>query len=90
MAGFAPGDEWYGIEVDAQLPRRDKSAPAKSGWRISKLDDVTLYAGTHTRVNAWVARDKRLLSLPLALPKAETTWRLVAREPKLVAGWLSG
>ena len=89
-AGFAAGDEWFGIEVDAQLPRRDKSAPAKSGWRISKLDDVTLYAGTHTRVNAWVARDKRLLSLPLALPKAETTWRLVAREPKLVAGWLGG
>ena len=65
----------------------DRSA---HGWRGRKPDDVALYAGIHTRVNAWVARDKRLLSLPLALPKAETTWRLVAREPKRVAGWLGG
>ena len=89
-AGFASGDEWYGIEVGTTKPRRDKSASANSAWRISKLDDITLYAGARTQVNAFVARDKRLLTLPLTLPKAETTWRLVAREPKLVAGWLGG
>ena len=89
-AGFAAGDEWYGIEVGSGKPRRGQAAPANSGWRISKLDDVALYAGIHTQVNALVARDKLLLSLPLSLPKAETTWRLVAREPKLVAGWLGG
>ena len=41
-------------------------------------------------VNALVARDRRLLSLLLTLPKTDTTWRLVVREPKLVAGWLGG
>ncbi len=89
-AGLASGDEWFGIEVGATKPRRDLSAPASSGWRINKLDDVALYAGAHTQVNALVSRDKRLLSLPLTLPKAETTWRLVAREAKLVTGWLGG
>ena len=89
-AGFASGDEWFGIEVGSGKPRRDKSAPANSGWRINKLDDVALYAGAQANVNALVSRDKRLLTLPLALPKQETTWRLVAREAKLVAGWLAG
>ena len=89
-AGFASGDEWFGIEVHANKPRRGKVAPSNPGWRINKLDDITLYAGAHTQVNALVARDKRLLTLPLTLPKAETTWRLVAREPKLVAQWSGG
>jgi predicted metalloprotease with PDZ domain len=93
-AGFAAGDEWLGIEVSAALgtakPRNQKAASATTGWRINKLDDVVLYAGAHAQVNALVARDKRLLTLTLTLPKAETTWRLVAREPKLVAGWLGG
>ena len=90
VAGFAAGDEWYGVEVSPNKPRRDKSAGANSGWRIGKLDDVALYASTHTQLNALVSRDKRLLTLSLTLPKADTTWRLVAREPKLVAGWLGG
>ena len=89
-AGFAPGDEWLGIEVGIAKPRPGKSATANPAWRIGKLDDVALYAGTHTQVNALISRDKRLLSLPLTLPKSETTWRLVAREAKLVAGWLGG
>jgi predicted metalloprotease with PDZ domain len=89
-AGFSAGDEWYGIEVNATKSRSNKAAQTNPGWRITKLDDVALYAGTHTQVNALVARDKHLLTLPLTLPKAETTWRLVAREPKLVAGWLGG
>jgi predicted metalloprotease with PDZ domain len=89
-AGFASGDEWFGIAINATKPRRGKPTPANPGWRIHKLDEVALYAGTYTQVNALVARDKRLVTLPLALPKTETTWRLVSREPKLVAGWLGG
>jgi hypothetical protein len=54
-AGMAPGDEWLGIEVNGQ------------GWRISKLDDVVFYAGANTAVTALVARDGRLLRLPLQL-----------------------
>ncbi len=55
-AGMAAGDEWLGLEVQGQ------------GWRIGKLDDVTFYAGTETALTAIVARDGRLLRLPLALP----------------------
>ena len=54
QAGFAAGDEWLGID----------------DWRISKLDDVPLYAGKATTVKALISRDKRLLRLPLALPGA--------------------
>ena len=55
QAGMAAGDEWIGIEVQGQ------------GWRIGKLDDIALYAGTEKTVTALVARDQRLLRLPLAL-----------------------
>ena len=82
QAGFAAGDEWLGVEVGAEKH--------VSAWRIAKLDDVTLYAGGATQVRALVARDKRLLKLPLTLPKAETTWRLAVRDPVAVANWLGG
>jgi predicted metalloprotease with PDZ domain len=54
-AGMAAGDEWIGIEVQGQ------------GWRIAKLDEIALYAGAETAVTALVARDRRLLRLPLVL-----------------------
>jgi S1-C subfamily serine protease len=54
-AGMAAGDEWLGIDVKGQ------------GWRISKLEDVAFYAGTETSLTALVARDGRLLRLPLEL-----------------------
>ena len=60
-AGMSAGDEWLGIEVQGQ------------GWRISKLDDVTFYAGTHTTLQALVARDGRLLRLPLEMPPVQST-----------------
>lgn len=59
-AGMAAGDEWLGIEVKGH------------GWRISKLDDVAFYAGTETSLTALVARDGRLLRLPLELPTPRT------------------
>ena len=54
-AGMAAGDEWLGIEVDDQ------------GWRMAKLSDLALYAGAAPQVTALVARDARLLRLPLSL-----------------------
>ncbi len=57
QAGMAPGDEWLGIEVQGQ------------GWRITHLDDLALYAGKATQLTALVARDRRLLRLPLALQR---------------------
>ena len=80
-AGFAAGDEWLGLEAG--------SGKSSSNWRLSKLDDLLLYAGTATKIGALVARDKRLLKLSLTLPKSVTTWRLVARDSKLVSQWLN-
>jgi predicted metalloprotease with PDZ domain len=81
-AGFAPGDEWLGVEV---------AGKAASAWHLKKLDDLLLYAGTVKKVTALVSRDRQLLSLNLALPdaKANSTWRLMQDNPKLVSRWLS-
>jgi predicted metalloprotease with PDZ domain len=80
-AGFAPGDEWLGIEAGGK---------AVSAWRIKKLDDLHLYAGTVQKVTALISRDRQLLRLSLSLPNAKTnsTWRLVLDNPKLVSRWL--
>ena len=63
QAGMAAGDEWLGLEVQGQ------------GWRIAKLDDVGFYAGTESALTALVARDGRLLRLPLTLPPLRKTAR---------------
>jgi len=80
-AGFAAGDEWLGLETG--------SGKSAASWRLTQLDDLLLYTGTAIKIGALVARDKRLLKLSLTLPKSVTTWRLVARDSKLVGQWLS-
>jgi predicted metalloprotease with PDZ domain len=80
-AGMAAGDEWLGVEIG--------SGKTRSGWRLSKLDDLPLYAGAHPKVQALVARDKRLLKLTLNLPRAVTTWRLAVRDQQLIERWLA-
>ena len=84
-AGMAAGDEWLGVELPAIRARG--GATAAAGWRLSKLDDLPLYAGSARRVTALVARDKRLLRLPLALPDKSTTWRLAPREGGAEPAW---
>jgi predicted metalloprotease with PDZ domain len=81
QAGFAAGDEWLGLSVG-----KGKTA---SHWRLTRLDDVPLYAGQATEVGALVARDKRLLNLHLTLPANQLTWRLTVRDSKQVSAWLS-
>ncbi len=80
-AGFAPGDEWLGVEVAGKSP---------SAWRLKKLDDLSLYAGSAKKVTALVSRDRQLLRLSLTLPdtKTNSTWRLMQDNPKLVGRWL--
>ena len=75
-AGLAANDEWLGVEV------------AGRGWRMTKLDDLGLYAGAHKKVTAVVARDRRMLRLELVLPAAVNTWRLVRRDAALALSWL--
>jgi predicted metalloprotease with PDZ domain len=79
--GFAAGDEWLGIETG--------SGKTASSWRLGKLDELLLYAGPTTKLTALVARDKRILKLPLNLPLSVNTWRLSVRNCELVSQWLS-
>ncbi|MGV3572207.1 MAG: M61 family metallopeptidase [Ramlibacter sp.] len=76
QAGLAANDEWVGVEV------------AGAAWRLGKLDDLLLYAGTHRKVVAIVARDRRLLRQELALPANATTWRLALRDAARAQAWL--
>ena len=94
QAGFAAGDEWLGLRVKTQA------------WRINKLDDVAFYAGPQTKLVAVVARDGRLLELPLTLPAAvppgsvaqgksrrqpaPDTVNLTATDTAAVSRWLAG
>lgn len=84
-AGFAPGDEWLGIEVATP-----SGAQKTSAWRLKKLDDVLLYAGHAKKVVALVSRDRQLLKLNLSMPpsKDHSTWRLSVDDAKKVAAWL--
>ena len=90
QAGFAAGDEWLGLELAlAGKPAMKKSeVDSASGWRMNRLDDLLLYAGSAKKVVALVARDKRLMRLELALPPALTTWRLAVKDAALVNDWL--
>ncbi len=78
-AGFAPADEWLGVEVSNSL------------WRLQKLDDVLLYAGWGKKIIALISRDRQILRLPITLPKAKehTTWRLAVGEANKVKAWLN-
>ncbi|GAB3469739.1 peptidase M61 [Polaromonas eurypsychrophila] len=87
-AGFAAGDEWLGVETPAAVTGKKSAAGPSAGWRLGKLDELPLYAGTSKKVVALVARDKRLLRLSLVMPPATTTWRLVLRDQVLADKWL--
>lgn len=83
QAGFSANDEWIGIELPAS-----KGRPAQA-WRLARLDDLALYLGTARKLTALVARDRRLLRLPLTMPTGVTTWRLFAQDSVKLSGWLS-
>ena len=81
-AGMAAGDEWWGIEVQGQ------------GWRLSKLDQLPLYAGAAPHLTALVARDGRLLRLALEMPPVAAsvvgaTVSLSTSDPALATRWLA-
>jgi predicted metalloprotease with PDZ domain len=83
-AGFAPGDEWLGVEV---TPTRQNKV---TGWRLKKLDQLSLLLGTAKQCTALVSRDGQLLRLPLRMPaKPATQWRLGLTNPVKVGQWLA-
>lgn len=82
QAGFSAHDEWIGIELGAAKGHKAQ------GWRLAKLDDLALYLGPLKKFTALVARDRRLLRLPLTLPSGVTTWRLAAQDPAKLTRWL--
>ncbi|MDO4769226.1 MAG: peptidase M61 [Brachymonas sp.] len=94
-AGFAPGDEWWGVEQTEPTSH----APA-IGWRVGRLADVKAClplpsrpgsatgkkakqaASAKSQLWALVARDRRLLRLPLHLSaQAPQRWALQAKPP---------
>ena len=81
QAGLAAGDEWLGVTVG--------TGKTTSRWRLNKLDDLLLYAGASNKVTAWVARDKRLLELPLTLPRGVVSWRLLPGDKAPLGRWLN-
>jgi predicted metalloprotease with PDZ domain len=82
-AGFAAGDEWLGVE--SIKPKNEML----NGWRMQRLDDLLLYAGTAKKVIALVSRDKRLVRLELTIPPPATTWRLAIKDAAKVDAWLA-
>ena len=91
-AGFAPGDEWLGVEPWTKPPVKASTKVAGhlgGGWRMSRLDDLMHYAGSAAKVMALISRDKRLLRLELMMPPALTTWRLAIQDTAKVDQWLA-
>jgi predicted metalloprotease with PDZ domain len=81
-AGFASGDEWLAVQATG--------AKASGPWRMQTLDDLTLYCGNAKKVIATVARDKRLLTLTLTLPKPSVALRLSVGDAPIANHWLEG
>ena len=86
-AGFCANDEWIGVELPA-AGRKGQQRPAQA-WRIAKLDDLALYLGDAAKCTAIVARDRKLIRLPLVLPTGATTWRLFSHDAGKVTNWLA-
>jgi predicted metalloprotease with PDZ domain len=82
-AGFAPGDEWLGIELAA-------SNQHDAAWRLKKLDQLPLLLGRAKQCTALVSRDGQLLKLSLRLPsKPVMQIRLGLTNPVRVGQWLA-
>jgi predicted metalloprotease with PDZ domain len=79
-AGFAAGDEWLGLE-----PANGRKG---QGWRLTRLDELPLFATPGRTVTALVSRDRRLRRLRLVIPQSVSTWRLAVRDVQRLSLWL--
>ena len=68
-SGFAPGDEWIGVELSDTVRHLKKSRKSNQfqskSWRLSKLDDLWLLLGETKKFVALVGRDQRIIRLPI-------------------------
>ena len=88
QAGFSAGDEWLGLALTGKPASARAARQPAAGWRMTRLDDLLLYAGDAKKVIALMSRDKRLMRLELTLPPPQTTWRLAVRNEVRVNEWL--
>jgi predicted metalloprotease with PDZ domain len=80
IAGFAAGDEWLGIQV--------AHGKSSDGWRLTKPEELPLYLGKAKQFNALVARDRKLFTLAVTLPKPMHQVKLTVQNRALVDAWL--
>ena len=88
QAGLAAGDEWLGLEVDSASSNgcsNGSTSTTPSAWRVRTLDEVARHAHGQHSVVALVARDGRLLRLPLRWPTPEQPQALAVRLQRLAA-----
>jgi S1-C subfamily serine protease len=78
-AGLATLDEILAVQTGSDSDT--------TTWRLTSLDELGLYAGATTEVMLWVARDKRILQLPLRFPTQDTTVRLSITNAAAVSAW---
>ena len=79
VAGLAAGDEWLGLDVGAR--------GQGGSWRLTKLDDLPALLGRNRQLVALVARDKRLLRLPLTVPAQASHWQLAVPAARSAGAW---
>ena len=77
-AGLAAGDEWLGLDVG--------NKGQGGSWRLNKLEELSALLGQERQFIALVARDKRLLRLPMKMPEESSTWKLATAEGRQ-SGW---
>jgi len=73
QAGLAAGDEWLGAET------------GPSAWRVRKLADLAQLAQGQSQIVALVARDGRLLRLPLRWPEPDQPGTQTVRLQRMTA-----
>lgn len=78
-AGLAAGDEWLGLEVGHK--------GQGGSWRLGQLDELGALLGSERRLTALVARDKRLLRLPLTVPAQASHWQLSVPKDRMAGQW---
>ncbi len=90
-AGLAAGDEWLAVQPPPAADGATAAAP--DFWRLQRVKDVLQHARPQQRITLLIARDGRLLHLPLELPASGASdtvrWELEAActdTPLWVAG----